>query len=101
MKEALSWVIKNAYKKCVIETDSKCLVTACKGTPGEAFFGTLVSDCVHLLKHIDSVLVKFVYRSANVVAHELAKAAYSTSDPGEWYTTPPSFIYHVLEVDNS
>lgn len=48
MKEVSSWIIKNAYKKCVIETDSKCLVTTCKGTPGEAFFGTLVSYCVHL-----------------------------------------------------
>lgn len=101
MKEALSWVIEKGFKHCVFESDSKCLVTACNGSPGEAFFGTLVSDCVYLLKHISPVLVRFSYRSANTVAHELARAAYSMSDIGEWYVIPPNFISHVLEIDKS
>lgn len=61
MKEALSWIINRAYNQCVFETDLKSLVSACNGYPGEAFFGTLVLDCVHLLKHINNVPVKFVY----------------------------------------
>ena len=99
LKEALSWIIELKYEKCVIETDSKALAQACKKAPGESFFGTIVGDCVHLLKHINQVLIQFVFRSANSVAHELARATYSMSDRGEWYVTPPNFLSHVLEFD--
>lgn len=99
MKEALSWIIALQYEKCVIETDSKMLVQACNGAMDYSFFGTLVDDCVHLSKHINHVLIQFVYRSANRVAHELARATYSMSYIGEWYTIPPNFISHVLDLD--
>lgn len=39
-------------------------------------------------------------RSANRVAHELARVTCSMSDTGEWYITPPDFITHVLAIDN-
>ncbi|XP_074359672.1 uncharacterized protein LOC141699722 [Apium graveolens] len=82
LKEALSWVIDRGYKQCVIETDSYALAAACNGRPGEALFGTIVMDCIQLLKHINQVLVVFIYRSANSVVHRLAKAAYFMSDAG-------------------
>lgn len=61
---------------CVFKTDSKNLADACND---KAYFGTIVSDCIFLMKHIDHVLVKFVFRSANMLAHVLAKATYSMS----------------------
>lgn len=36
-------------------------------------------DCVNLLKHMNLVLVKFAFQSANTLIHELAKAAYCAS----------------------
>lgn len=92
LKEDLSWIIELQYKECMFETDSRTLVQACKRDPDESFFGTIVGDCIHLLKHINLVLIQFAFRSANSVAHVLARAAYSMSDP-------PSFLSYVLELD--
>lgn len=99
LKEALLWTVAQGYLQCVFETDHHALALACNGRPGKAFFGTIVENCLVLLKHINPVLVEFVYRSANMVAHVLAQACYSMPDLGEWTTTPPSFISHVLEMD--
>lgn len=79
LKEALSWVIERRYEHCIVETDSKSLAMACNGTPREAYFGTIVVDCIQFLKQLNPLLVQFAYRSANSVAHVLAKAAYSMS----------------------
>lgn len=86
-------------RHCLIETDCKVLVDACNGGPGEAYFGTIVKECTQLLKHINPVLVRFIYRSANRVAHKVAKAAYSMSGIGEWLDNPPDFIKFVRNND--
>ena len=80
MKEALLWVISRCLNHCIIETDSQILIDACNGGPGESYFGTIVRDCIYLLKHINPVCVRFIYRSANSVTHEIAKTAYSVSE---------------------
>lgn len=51
-------------------------------------------------KHFESVLVKFVSRSANSVAHLLARASYSTSGIQEWNSTAPAFIIHAIVLDS-
>ena len=56
-------------------------------------------DCIELLKHFDDVLVKFVPRSANEVAHKLARATHSMSGVREWVNTAPDFISDALIVD--
>lgn len=83
----------------MFETDLYALATACNGSPGEAYFGTIVIDCIHMLKHICPVLVDFVYRSANSAAYVMAKAVYSMSGVEEWVVTPPDFLTHVLGLD--
>lgn len=97
LKEALSWVKELNYDYCVFESDSKQLVDACNGQEGESYFHTIVSDCVDLCKHFNHVLVQFVRRSANGVAHLLA--THSMSGPREWDVHPPEFIHHVLSSD--
>ena len=62
-------------------------------------FHTIVEDCRDLAKNFDDVLVKFVPRSANSVAHEVARAAYSNSGLREWYDTAPDFIMCNLLMD--
>lgn len=95
----MRWVLAYRQSYCIIETDSKVIVDACTGGKGESYFGTIMNNCIELLKHINPVLVRFVYRSANNVAHELAKAAFSMSDVGEWFVNPPDFLKYVLDKD--
>lgn len=52
-----------------------------------------------MLKYINSVLLDFVYRSANSAGPRAAQAVYSMRDVGEWSVTPPNFLKHVLNLD--
>lgn len=70
-------------QNCIVETDSQILVQACNGITDDSFFGIIVDDCVHLSKHINHVLIQFVYKSTNMVAREIASATYSMSDTGK------------------
>lgn len=79
LKQALAWAIALGLKNCIFETDAKVVVDAVKVVAGRAFFHTIVLDYVDLLKHFDNVLVEFVHRSANAVAHTLARANHSMS----------------------
>lgn len=51
------------------------------------------------MKHFNHVLVKFVFRSANCVAHLLVQTAHFMSDHREWHVTSPNFLTHVLDFD--
>lgn len=66
------------------ETDAKLLADVCHGGQGRSYFHTIVMDCVDFLKHFDNVLVEFVHRSVNGVAHLLARAIHSMSDLQKW-----------------
>ena len=100
LREALSLVKELGFKNCVFETDAKQLDDACNGVHGESYFHTIVLDCVDYCKHFENVLVKFVHRSVNVVAHKLARATSSMSDLQEWITNPPDFVHESLVYDS-
>ncbi|KAL8119392.1 hypothetical protein AgCh_016783 [Apium graveolens] len=100
LKETLSWVKEFGYRKCVFVTDAKALADACKTVQGRTYFHSIVSGCIDLFKHYDEVLVEFVHRSANAVAHSLARAAHSMSGVHEWVVTAPEFISDVLIIDS-
>ncbi|WOH11565.1 hypothetical protein DCAR_0831054 [Daucus carota subsp. sativus] len=99
LKEILSWTKQHGFTRCVFETDSKLLVDACNGSSGRSYFHIIVSECVDLIKHFENVLVRFVHRSANEVAHMLARASRSTPDLQEWENVAPSFLSNVLTYD--
>ena len=100
LREALSWVKELGYRKCVFETDAKMLAEACKKVQGRTYFHSIVLSCVELFKHYDEVLVEFVYRSANEVAHKLARVTHSMSGIHEWADAAPEFISDVLLIDS-
>lgn len=100
LKEALSWVKDLGYKRCIFETDAKAPAEACKHVHGRAYFHSIFLSCVELFKHYDVVLVEFVHRFANVVAHMLARATHSISGIPEWFDTAPDFISDVLIIDS-
>lgn len=96
LKEALAWIKDWRSAQVIFETDSKLLVDALTGSRGKSFFDTIVNDCVELLKHCTDVLVVFAYRSANSVAHALAKAAHSMSGSQEWINIAPEIIECII-----
>lgn len=100
LKEALSWVKQMGYTRCIFETDAKILVDACKEVKGKAYFHTIVSDYIKLFKHFENVLVEFVCRYADEVAHKLTRATHSMLDIHERYRTVPDFIYDVSMIDS-
>lgn len=100
LKEALSWTKSLNFRKCVFETDAKLLADACRGVQGCSFFHTIVLDCIDEFKHFDDVLLTFVHRFANSVAHTLARAAHSVSGFQEWFDVAPKFILDVLIFDS-
>ncbi|KAL8125037.1 hypothetical protein AgCh_012638 [Apium graveolens] len=99
LKEALSWVKQYGFRRCVFETDSKLLADAVNGDTGRSYFHSIVGDCVALFKHFENVLVRFVPRSANGVAHLLARVSRSMSDSQEWEDVAPNLLFDVLSFD--
>lgn len=98
LKEVLSLVKNNGFTRCIFETDSKLLADACQNGSGRSYFHSIVDDCVAGLKHFDSMLVQFVHRSANGVAHALARVSHSMSDFQEWEHVP-NFLMDVITFD--
>lgn len=92
LREALEWMHQWRVNKCIFESDAKLLVDALKQKRGRSFFDTIVDECNDILRHFENVSVVFVSRSANMVAHLLAQAAYSSTGPREWFDTAPDFI---------
>lgn len=91
------WVKGLSLDFCRFETDSILLVEACKGDDGVSYFHTIVLDCIDLCKHFDHVLVQYMHRSANGVAHLLS--THSMSSLREWANNPLEFIQNVLNSD--
>lgn len=77
LQEAIRWVMQWRNYKCIFEMDSKLVVDAIHGGGGNS----IIDDCIPLLKHFIEVLVVFEYRSANSVAHLLARAAHELRFP--------------------
>lgn len=92
LKEAMSWIKNWRVRKCIFKSDSKVLVDAVNGNHGQSLFDTLAEDCNELLKHFEEVSVVFTHRSANIVAHLVARASYYVSDLQEWHHIALDFI---------
>ncbi|XP_060961042.1 uncharacterized protein LOC133031536 [Cannabis sativa] len=81
IKEALSWVKQKDLRKVVIETDSLTVVQALRSSiPMVSHFGSIISDCKMLLNDLRDVYINFIRRSANNVAHFLARVSYLVAD---------------------
>lgn len=79
LKEALSSTKGWRGVKCIFESNPKLLVDALNGHKGNSYFGTIITDCIELLKYFDEVLVVFAYRSVNNVTHLLVRTVCSMS----------------------
>ena len=82
-KESLSWIKSLGYSRLIMELDAQKIILAIHGSYGEnSYFGTLIDDCKILSKDLGKCSFVFSKRSANQVAHSLARAAGSESSRG-------------------
>lgn len=82
LREALEWVRQWRTTKCIFESDAKLLVDAFKITArGRSNFDTIIEECSNIMRHFENVSVVFFSRSANMVAHLLARSACSMTGP--------------------
>uniref|UniRef100_A0A803PJ09 Reverse transcriptase domain-containing protein n=1 Tax=Cannabis sativa TaxID=3483 RepID=A0A803PJ09_CANSA len=76
VREALSWTKENAWQRVVIETNCLVVIQAIRSSVQMISpFGQVISHCKQLIIDLPFVSVLFVKRSANVVAHNFARAS--------------------------
>ncbi|KAM6547817.1 hypothetical protein CsatB_019493 [Cannabis sativa] len=74
VKEALSWIKSNNCSDVVIETDSMLTVQGIRSNHSvNSIFGLIIHDCQILLSSLNNVRICFIRRSANRVAHVVAR----------------------------
>ncbi|VFQ59793.1 unnamed protein product [Cuscuta campestris] len=101
VREALSW-LKGIFRDRIItlEMDNQTLYFALQEREENfSYFSGLVFDCKTLMSEFYSVSLSFVRRSANEVAHLLARASDFMHDLLEWDDTPPTIICDVLQKE--
>ncbi|XP_074374595.1 uncharacterized protein LOC141715006 [Apium graveolens] len=81
VKEALSWIKQEGWSQVELESDSLVTVQAIRSSMVmRSAFGRIAEECRHSLRQLIKVSLNFVRRSANMVAHKLARASYLYSD---------------------
>lgn len=93
----LTWIRSLHIDNIIFESDSQLLVRAFHtNSLDNSYAGAVLDDCKVLLASFNSFLVNHVLRSANQVAHVLARESGSRSDPRCWVDVPPSCISSFL-----
>ncbi|KAM6555080.1 hypothetical protein CsatB_015842 [Cannabis sativa] len=73
--------VRPELAEVTLETDCLVVVQAiCNPTLMTSLFGDVIKECQNLLVNLCGVTISFVKRSANLVAHEIARAVISYSD---------------------
>ncbi|XP_019156592.1 PREDICTED: uncharacterized protein LOC109153209 [Ipomoea nil] len=80
-REALSWLKTQRIRNIILESDCLNFCNAFnKCISDYSYVGLIVKQCMAIANDIGNVTVSHVNRSANCVAHELARATHSTAD---------------------
>ena len=102
IREALSWIKGRQMHRVVVETDCLVVAQAIRGSaPMSSYFGVIVQECRNLLMEVKDkgVVLKFVKRSVNSLAHAFVSCSYSVADR-IWKANDVSLeIVHILEYD--
>lgn len=83
IREALSWVKGKEWSEVVMETDCLTVVHAMRCSSTRlSYLGRVIDDCKLLLSqlHERNITLNFVKRSANKVAHHIARHTSSIAD---------------------
>ncbi|KAK6123061.1 hypothetical protein DH2020_043213 [Rehmannia glutinosa] len=89
VREALSWTKNLGLKYLILETDVKYVVDGLTNIEkGMSEYDILLKECQLLLQSKPAFSVTFVRRNGNMVAHALAKEAFSFDSPSVWSSPP-------------
>ncbi|CAH9119485.1 unnamed protein product, partial [Cuscuta epithymum] len=88
MREAINWIKCEGWEELEAESDAAQLVTSIREGPDDSSFGLIVGDIIELSTSFTSISFAHVRRSANRVAHELARVACSLSGCHVWKNSP-------------
>jgi ribonuclease HI len=101
IKEAMSELMQRGLSCVIFESDSKIVVDAISSRHvGISEFSVLISDIKSLLEANPNFEVKFVKRQANMVAHSLARAAYSMTSRSVFESIPRCIINYLMNEMN-
>ncbi|XP_019186462.1 PREDICTED: uncharacterized protein LOC109181162 [Ipomoea nil] len=96
-KEALSWMKTQGQANWFLESDCLNFCNAFNScNVNLSYVGLIVKQCLSIATDMGSVKVVHAKRTANRVAHELARATVSEAVSGEWNMIPPTCIVDVL-----
>ena len=99
IKEALSWLKAQGLDRFILESDVKVVVESIRSSATPFSFGLVIADCQDLLSSFHEVKLCFVYRTANAVAHLLARSSVNTSGLVDWLDEPSPSIVALLVSD--
>ncbi|CAI9787317.1 unnamed protein product [Fraxinus pennsylvanica] len=101
VREALSWIKSNFSGVQTIEMDALLVYSALQNDGVDnSYLGILIEECRLIAREMSNLKFNWVRKSANKVAHTLAKAASSLHDIVDWSYFPPSFISNVADLMN-
>ncbi|XP_019186587.1 PREDICTED: uncharacterized protein LOC109181291 [Ipomoea nil] len=93
VKETLTWLKEQHHRSIIIESNCLSFCNAFNSSTFDlSYVGLIVKQCLSIARDIGNVRVTHVKRSANCVAHELARATGSTAALGVWIDIPPACI---------
>ncbi|XP_074351958.1 uncharacterized protein LOC141691114 [Apium graveolens] len=79
-KEALSWLDNRGWYDVTVESDCLGVVQAIRSRViMRSYFGLIIEECHWMLQRLSNIKLFFVKRSANMVAHQLARDSYFLS----------------------
>lgn len=83
VREALSWIKSKNWSQVIVETDCLVVVQAIRSSYASlSYFGRVIDECKQHLIDLRGrhVILNFIKRSANTVAHFLARSTSSLAD---------------------
>ncbi|XP_017224846.1 uncharacterized protein LOC108201070 [Daucus carota subsp. sativus] len=101
--EAISWANQLQIPSVIVETDSQLCANAIKGENSNnnlLEIGNLIQQCKALIRSSSRVLVDFVRKQANRVAHQIAKIPCMLNGFSD-FTSPPSCLLETIMSDFS
>ncbi|KAL6561223.1 hypothetical protein OROMI_016824 [Orobanche minor] len=99
LKEALSWLKEHKFEKIHVEVDCQKLWCKVRASGMDhSYFGIVVNEIKLLLNSFNSISIRHVRRTANVLAHALARSIDLEGEIGYWSSAPPACIqnYFIL-----
>lgn len=101
IREALKWIKSFSLDRIQVESDCLQVVNAIHNCHLLSSLDLLVNDILVIARDFSNLSFSFVKRSANRVAHTLARKALSMSDCMDCLSVPFPCISHVLDSDHA